>query len=428
MIFNALIIVFLIPLALKGVRYRADRRRRAAAPQPADLRRGRPHRALRRHQADRPAAGRRSASPEGHRHEHSHRILRPALVLFAAAHAASTGVAYPAGWSPASRRRCFRRRPPAACVERDGKAGRLGADRPELQRPGALLGPAVGHRRRCPTTRARVERLQPGAARIPALVDAVKGRIEALRAADPGNTAPVPVDLVTASASGLDPHISPAAARYQVARVARARGAAARAGRRRWSTQHVEAPLLRLAGRAARQRAAAEPGAGRAAADMTLSVVAARHGRSHPTDAPRPAPTPTSCSRSCATRSSARRAAAAHLLRRARRRGQDLRDAERGAARARRPGRDVLVGVVETHGRSETAALLDGPAAAAAARGGLPRPHAARVRPRRRAGAQARTAAGRRAGALQRRRARATPSAGRTWRSCWTPASTSGRR
>ena len=58
----------------------------------------------------------------------------------------------------------------------------------------------------------------------PALVDAVKGRIAALRAADPGNTAPVPVDLVTASASGLDPHISRAAADYQVARVARVRG------------------------------------------------------------------------------------------------------------------------------------------------------------------------------------------------------------
>ena len=58
----------------------------------------------------------------------------------------------------------------------------------------------------------------------PALADAVKARVEALKAADPAQTKPIPVDLVTASASGLDPHISPAAAQYQVPRVARVRG------------------------------------------------------------------------------------------------------------------------------------------------------------------------------------------------------------
>jgi len=58
----------------------------------------------------------------------------------------------------------------------------------------------------------------------PSLEQAVRSRIQALQAADPGNASPVPVDLVTASASGLDPHISVAAALYQVPRVARERG------------------------------------------------------------------------------------------------------------------------------------------------------------------------------------------------------------
>lgn len=58
----------------------------------------------------------------------------------------------------------------------------------------------------------------------PALMEMVQARVDALKAADPNNTAPIPVDLVTASGSGLDPHISVAAALYQVSRVAQARG------------------------------------------------------------------------------------------------------------------------------------------------------------------------------------------------------------
>jgi potassium-transporting ATPase KdpC subunit len=81
----------------------------------------------------------------------------------------------------------------------------------------------------------------------PALVDAVKGRVAALRAADPGNAAPVPVDLVTASASGLDPHISVAAAEYQAHRVARVRGMTAEQ-LRTLVAQHTEGRLLGLLG------------------------------------------------------------------------------------------------------------------------------------------------------------------------------------
>ena len=81
----------------------------------------------------------------------------------------------------------------------------------------------------------------------PALMDAVRARIAALRAADPGNTQAIPGDLATASASGLDPHISVAAALYQAPRVARARGLTPEAVAQ-LVAQHVEGRQLGFLG------------------------------------------------------------------------------------------------------------------------------------------------------------------------------------
>jgi potassium-transporting ATPase KdpC subunit len=81
----------------------------------------------------------------------------------------------------------------------------------------------------------------------PALSEAVRARVAALRAADPGNAAPVPVDLVTASGSGLDPEVSIAAIQYQIPRVARARNMSPEA-LRRLAARHVEGRLAGFLG------------------------------------------------------------------------------------------------------------------------------------------------------------------------------------
>jgi K+-transporting ATPase ATPase C chain len=147
-------------------------------------------------------------------------ILRPALVLFAVL-TLLTGIAYPLVVTGVAQA-LFPTQAAGSLVLRDGKPigssliGQNFSDpRHFWSRPSAT-SPMSNN-----ATSSSGSNLGP---LNPALTDAVKGRVEALRAADPGNRAQVPVDLVTASASGLDPHISPAAAFYQVARVAKARG------------------------------------------------------------------------------------------------------------------------------------------------------------------------------------------------------------
>jgi K+-transporting ATPase ATPase C chain len=146
--------------------------------------------------------------------------LRPALVLFGAL-TLLCGVLYPAAVTGIGRV-AFPRQADGSLIEAGGKtvgstligqpfsAPRYFWGRPSATTPMADNAAGSGGSNLGPTN--------------PALLDAVKARVAALKAADPANDAPVPVDLVTASASGLDPEIGVAAAEYQAARVAAARG------------------------------------------------------------------------------------------------------------------------------------------------------------------------------------------------------------
>jgi K+-transporting ATPase ATPase C chain len=147
-------------------------------------------------------------------------VIRPTIVLFAA-FTMLTGAAYPAIVTGIAQA-VFPHQANGSVIERDGKPvgsaligqqfdapqyfwGRLSASAPNPYNASASSASNLG-----PTN--------------PALIDELKGRIAALQQADPNNTSAIPVDLVTSSGSGLDPEISPAAAYYQVNRVAKARG------------------------------------------------------------------------------------------------------------------------------------------------------------------------------------------------------------
>jgi potassium-transporting ATPase KdpC subunit len=150
-------------------------------------------------------------------------LIRPAVTLFAML-TVITGVVYPLAVTGVARL-AFPDQAGGSLIVRDGKP--VGS---------SLIGqnfsePKYFWSRPSATSPMPYNAANSGGSNLgplnPALVDAVKGRVEALKAADPGNTLPVPVDLVTASASGLDPHISVAAARYQAPRIARLRGLSA---------------------------------------------------------------------------------------------------------------------------------------------------------------------------------------------------------
>ena len=172
-------------------------------------------------------------------------LLRPLFVTFVAL-TVLTGVAYPV-LVTALAQTLFPHQANGSLIEQGGKAVGSSLIGQNFADPGHFWG------RLSATTPQPYNASNSGGSNLgptnPALLDAVKGRVDALRAADPGNAAPIPVDLVTASASGLDPHISTAAARYQIARVAKARKLAPEA-LSQLVAQHTQTPLWGFFGEA----------------------------------------------------------------------------------------------------------------------------------------------------------------------------------
>ncbi|MDT7517676.1 potassium-transporting ATPase subunit KdpC [Rhodoferax sp. TBRC 17660] len=171
------------------------------------------------------------------------KTLRPLLVLFTAL-TLVTGVAYPLVVTVVGQA-AFPQQAHGSLIMRDGKTVGSALIGQNFTDPGHFWG-----RPSATSPFANNAAASSGSNQgplNPALIDAAKGRLDALRAVDPMNTAPVPVELVSASASGLDPHISPAAAEYQIARVAEARKLPPEVVRT-LVAQHTTRPLLSVLG------------------------------------------------------------------------------------------------------------------------------------------------------------------------------------
>ena len=216
-IFNALIIILLIPLALRGVRYRPLGRGGAAPPLAAHLRRGRRHRAVRRHQGHRPRASGRGpgvgehAEHTRHRAPHDARDAGPDRARLPARRHRRRAGALP---GPANGSLVSDERGQVVGSELIGQG--FASPAYFQPRPSAAGGTGTTRPPRRARTSARPRRSSGHAWR----------RARAAAGGEPRRARPVPAELVTASASGLDPHLSPAAALWQVPRVARARGVA----------------------------------------------------------------------------------------------------------------------------------------------------------------------------------------------------------
>lgn len=171
------------------------------------------------------------------------KLVRPCLVLFTAL-SVITGVVYPVAVTGVAGT-LFPKQAAGSLVARDGQAVGSSLIGQNFSDPGHFWGrPSATAPQPYNGSGSSGSNLGP---LNPALTDAVKARRASTRAADTGNTAPVPADLVTASASGLDPHISPEAARYQAARVARVRGLDAAQVRQLIDAQ-VQRPVLPFLG------------------------------------------------------------------------------------------------------------------------------------------------------------------------------------